>query len=71
MTALDKTEKMICPRCGAEMNHHSDKMVYFNDPQEAGRCDSTVPGHIEEFHACPNCGAGASRRAQADILGQH
>lgn len=71
MPALDKTEKMICPRCGAEMNHHSDKMVYCNDPQEAVPCDSAVRGHIEEFHACPICGAGASRQAHFEILGQH
>ena len=70
MPALEKTEKMICPRCGAGMNHHSDKMGYFNDPQEAVPFDSTVRGHIEEFHACPNCGAGASRRADTEILGQ-
>ncbi len=70
MPALDKTEKMICPRCGAEMNHHSDKMVYFNDPQEAVPSDAIVRGHIEEFHACPNCGAGASRRPPTEILEQ-
>ena len=70
MPALEKTEKMICPQCGAGMNHHSDKMVYFTDPQEANASDSTVRGHIEEFHACPNCGAGASRRAHPEMLGQ-
>jgi ribosomal protein S27AE len=66
MPALDKTKKMICPRCGAEMNHHSDKMVYLNDPQEAVPFDSTARGHIEEFHACPNCGAGSSRPAHSE-----
>ena len=70
MPALDKTEKMICPRCGAEMNHHSDKIVYFSDLEEAVSSDSTVRGHIEEFHACPNCGAGASRRVHTEILEQ-
>ena len=55
MPAPEKTEKMICPRCGAEMNHHSDKIIYFSDLEDAVSSDSTVRGHIEEFHACQNC----------------
>lgn len=70
MPALDKTEKMICPRCGAEMNHHSDKILYFSDLQEAVSSDSAVCGHTEEFHSCPICGAGATRRAHPELLGQ-
>ena len=25
-------DKMICPRCGARMNHHGDKLVYGGNP---------------------------------------
>jgi predicted RNA-binding Zn-ribbon protein involved in translation (DUF1610 family) len=55
--------RMICPRCGEEMNHHGDKLVYASDPQQAGASDPTMGGFIEEFHSCPQCGAGASRQA--------
>jgi len=59
-----KTEsKMICPRCGVEMNHHSDKIVYGGVTQETTPTDPTLGGFIEEFHTCPNCGGGASRHA--------
>ena len=63
MTAVTKTDKMICPRCRVEMNHHCDKLVYTADPQEAGRPDPSLGGFIEEFHTCPECGEGASRLA--------
>ena len=55
--------KMICPRCGVEMNHHSDKLVYVTDPQDARATDPSLGGCIEEFHTCPKCGGGASRHA--------
>jgi len=56
-------EPMICPRCGARMNHHSDKVLYFNEAAEARPIDSNTGGFLEEMHACPNCGASASRPA--------
>jgi ribosomal protein S27AE len=57
--------KMICPHCGEEMNHHGDKLLYATDPQPSGLDDLTMGGFIEEFHTCPQCGAGASRRDQS------
>jgi ribosomal protein S27AE len=53
--------KMICPRCGVEMNHHCDKVVYTTDPEEAGGRDPSLGGFIEEIHTCPKCGVAASR----------
>lgn len=52
------TEKMNCPSCGAEMNHHADKLVYSDElsPSELG-------GLVEEFHSCPRCGRTESRVA--------
>jgi hypothetical protein len=43
---------MICDRCGNPMNHHADKLVH-------------EPGGdvVVEMHACPGCGAIASRPA--------
>jgi len=64
MDGAAKTEnKMICSRCGVEMNHHSDKLVYATDPQDTAVSDPGVGGFIEEFHTCPKCGGGDSRRA--------
>jgi len=55
-------KRMICPRCDAEMNHHGDKLVYSERPEGATN-DVNLAGFIEEFHTCPACGEGASRRA--------
>jgi len=60
---VSKTDKMICPSCRVEMNHHSDKLVYTTDPQDAGLADPSLGGFIEELHTCPECGGGASRHA--------
>ena len=54
-------DKMICPRCGVEMNHHCDKLVYGSGQQEAGPGDAVEGGAVTEFHSCPECGDGASR----------
>lgn len=60
---VEAKEKMICPDCRVEMNHHSDKLVYASDPPQAGTIDTHLGGFIEEFHTCPKCGSGASRHA--------
>jgi ribosomal protein S27AE len=52
--------KMLCPKCGDEMNHHADKLVYEVDNSRWENAD--LGGVIEETHACPGCGAVASRR---------
>ncbi len=57
--------KMICPRCGVEMNHHCDKLVYATDPQTMAEADPALGGVIEEFHTCPKCGGAASRHPGA------
>jgi ribosomal protein S27AE len=64
MAGVAKTKsKMICPSCGLEMNHHSDKIVYGTEAQQATWTDQTLGGFTEEFHTCPKCGGGASRHA--------
>ena len=61
---MAKTDnKMICPLCGVEMNHHSDKLVYTTDPQDARQIDPNIGGLVEEYYTCPKCGGGASRHA--------
>jgi ribosomal protein S27AE len=58
-----KSDKMICPRCKVEMNHHCDKIVYNLDAADAGKTDPCLGGIVEEFHSCPKCGAASSRHA--------
>jgi ribosomal protein S27AE len=49
--------KMNCPVCGAEMNHHADKVVY-TDLVPAVTAEAE---HVEEMHSCPRCGRVESR----------
>lgn len=44
--------KMICPICGAEMNHHAMKIDYNVDDS----IDPEFGGVVEEVHTCPHCG---------------
>jgi ribosomal protein S27AE len=47
-------EKMICPKCGAEMNHHALKVDYGDvDPE---LIDNVFEGVLKEVHTCPKCG---------------
>jgi len=59
---MPEADKMNCPDCGAEMNHHADKLVYDSAPDE----DAGEGGFILEAHACPGCGRSATRAAGAD-----
>ncbi len=56
--------KMICPKCGAEMNHHADKLADPVRPEDMKQVNSALGGVIEEMHYCPGCGAVESRRAE-------
>jgi ribosomal protein S27AE len=49
--------KMICPRCGSEMNIHGEKII-FDDGKDAGGIGGEET--LFEFHACPACGAASS-----------
>lgn len=46
--------KMICPKCGAEMNHHAMKIDYSNEDSE--NVDPVFGGVLKEAHTCPHCG---------------
>lgn len=54
---MPENDKMKCPYCGAEMNHHADKIVY--DAAHDG--DAYKGGIILEAHTCPACGRSATR----------
>lgn len=54
--------KMICPHCGAEMNHHAMKIDYSID--DPALIDPAFGGVLQEAHACPNCGRCELRQAE-------
>jgi ribosomal protein S27AE len=58
------SNKMKCPKCGAEMNFHAQKITY-GIGSSAGGDTETAGGTLQEFHACPKCGAVASRLVAA------
>jgi len=55
--------QMACPKCGAQMNHQAEKLVYPRTREEAERMTEALDGIIEQVFACPNCGRIESRRA--------
>ena len=61
--ATETTTVMICPRCGATMNHHADKLVDASRAEDAAAVDPALGGMIDEMFGCPRCGNAESRRA--------
>jgi ribosomal protein S27AE len=57
-------DKMICPKCGGEMNHHADKLVDPVNSQEAEFVNQTLGGVLKETHHCFGCGNVESRIAK-------
>jgi hypothetical protein len=58
----DVREKLKCPRCGAEMNHHADKLLASDSESSS---EGAVGSTIMEVHSCPACGSSASRCARS------
>jgi ribosomal protein S27AE len=58
---MPDTEKMKCPECGAEMNHHADKLDYGAGPDGETEAEGGV---VVEAHTCPDCGCSATRPAR-------
>ncbi len=59
-----KPKKLLCPTCGIEMNQHAEKLMDPINAEQAAKADPALGGLVQEFHACPGCGACASRLAQ-------
>ncbi len=59
---MPKTDKMICPDCGVEMNYHAEKLDYTAALTEPEAVDPDLGGVLEEVHTCPRCGKAAARR---------
>lgn len=60
---MPEADKMKCPNCGAEMNHHGDKLVYDSAPDDE---DADEGALILEAHTCPACGRSATRAAASE-----
>ena len=58
---MPETDRMKCPDCGAEMNHHADKLDYGAAWDEAS--DADEGGAVIEAHTCPGCGRTTTRAA--------
>jgi len=54
---------MICPKCGATMNEHAEKLIDPRNQEDA--VDTALGGVVYEVYACPKCGASASRMVAA------
>ncbi len=55
-----KEPAIVCPNCGATMNHHATKVDYsIAEPGE----DEVFGGALEEVHTCPHCGRIELRHA--------
>ena len=54
--------KMICPHCGAEMNHHAMKIDY--SVEDPAVIDQAFGGVVQEAHTCPKCGQSELRQAE-------
>jgi predicted RNA-binding Zn-ribbon protein involved in translation (DUF1610 family) len=56
---MSTTERLRCPECGVEMNHHADKVDY-----TSGSTDPVWHGVLQQVHQCPDCGNIELRRAE-------
>lgn len=52
--------KIKCPKCGIDMNHHADKIDYSTAGTEDN--DPGIGGAVQEVHTCPGCGKTVLRR---------
>lgn len=59
---MPEVKKMICPKCGTQMNHHANKPDRSADMTEPSAVDPELGG-ILEIHTCPNCRHTEAHRA--------
>ena len=50
-----------CPRCGAEMNFHAEKLYHSAEPEPR---DPDLGGTLVEIHLCRACGFILERLAK-------
>lgn len=59
MAETSQADKMKCPNCGHQMNHHASKILQANEEETF-----EFSNYLIEMHSCPHCGTNASRTAQ-------
>ena len=59
---------MTCPACGAEMNHHADRLVHPVTDAELAGMTVALDGALERVFACPGCGRVGARRERASSV---
>lgn len=60
---MKKRAGMRCPKCGAQMNRHAEKLIEPRTAEEARTADPALGGILEQVFGCPKCGWTESRRA--------
>ena len=60
MNPMNK-QKLMCPDCGIEMNHHAMKIDY--NAGNPALVDADFGGVVQEAHTCPECGQTSLRKA--------
>jgi len=61
---MAQTKKMICPKCGVEMNHHAMKVDYGASLDNPAVIDPAFGGVLQEAHTCPKCGMTELRESK-------
>ena len=60
---MTTSTRLRCPKCGAEMNHHANKVDYSTGHGQPDLMDPDFDGVLQEVHQCPDCGNVELRRA--------
>ena len=61
----DRRSTLKCPKCGTEMNHHADRLVYPAGSDDEKQIDPVFGALVQETHGCPKCGNVEFRLADA------
>lgn len=60
---MAQDDRMMCPECGVEMNHHAEKIDYTAALDDPLHIDAQLGGALEEAYTCPHCGKTELRKA--------
>ncbi|HEV2761441.1 MAG TPA: hypothetical protein VGV38_00505 [Pyrinomonadaceae bacterium] len=58
-------DKMQCPDCGTQMNHHANKLDYTAAPFDE---EAASAGVVVEAHTCRDCGRTETRPSSAGVV---
>jgi hypothetical protein len=63
---MTEPDKLLCPDCNVEMNHHATKIEYAAELAEGeDAADADTGGVLQEAHTCPACGRTHLRRSES------